>query len=87
MIVEVRGLVTYSCNLDEEKTRTVLEYARDNKCDLTEAVWDVLCDINIYEDSVEMDYDTQEIVDVEVTDFEQFDEIMEATDNDECETY
>lgn len=67
MKVEVEAKVLYTCDLSETDTETVREYAEKHQCDLELAVWQCyICGkINLYDNSVESDFSTEEIILVE----------------------
>lgn len=69
MVVNVKATVWYACYLDEEQEKMVREYARKNNVDFRDTV-DALCcnpnfDFELYNDSLESDFQTEEIIDVE----------------------
>lgn len=69
MVVMVRATVWYACSLDEEQEKMVRDYAKENNVDFTEAVDALCCDLNtdfeLYKDSKESDFRTDEIESVE----------------------
>lgn len=83
MIVQTTATVTYTCYLDEEQARKVIEYAKENDCDLESAVWALQfggSGLEIYTSSTESDFSTESIdyVELEEDDEEIYDEIMES---------
>lgn len=67
MKVEVEAKVLYTCELSEADTKIVREYAEKYQCDLELAVWHCYAfgKINLYNNSVESDFSTEEVVSVE----------------------
>ena len=67
MKVEVKAKVLYTCELSEADAEIVREYAEELQCDLELAVWHcyVFGKINLYNNSVESDFSTEEVVSVE----------------------
>lgn len=67
MKVEVEARVTYTCYLSQEDEQTVREYAEKLECDLELAVWHCYVNgtIHLYDNSVESDFSTEEIILVE----------------------
>lgn len=67
MKVEVEAKVLYTCELSETDAEIVREYAEELQCDLELAVWHcyVFGKINLYNNSVESDFSTEEVVSVE----------------------
>jgi hypothetical protein len=65
--VSVEATVTYTCYLDEEDSARVKELAEEYDLTLEEAVrWLYRSnELNLYKDSVESDFSTDEIVQVE----------------------
>lgn len=66
--------VTYTCYLDEEKAKQVIDYAKENDISLEKAVWDLQfngSDFEMYEDSTESDFSTESIEYVELEDDEE----------------
>lgn len=67
--VETRATVTYTCNLNEEDSQKVLDFLDENPdYDMTEAVDKLYSngEINLYENSTESDFSTEEIVDADI---------------------
>ena len=67
MKVEVEAKVLYTCELSETDAEIVREYAEEHQCDLELAGWHcyVFGKINLYNNSVESDFSTEEVVSVE----------------------
>ena len=67
MKVEVEAKVLYTCELSETDAEIVREYAEEHQCDLELAVWHcyVFGKISLYDNSVESDFSTEEVVSVE----------------------
>lgn len=67
LAVTVEAVVTYTCFLDEEDSARVKELAEEYDLELEEAVrWLYNSnELNLYKDSVESDFSTEEIVQVE----------------------
>ena len=67
MIVMTEATVQYACRLSAEDERKVREYAEECDATLEEAVEALYsdCAINLYADSWESDFGTNEILDVE----------------------
>ena len=67
LAVSVEATVTYTCFLDEEDSARVKELAEEYDLTLAEAVrWLYNSnELNLYKDSVESDFSTEEIVQVE----------------------
>ena len=67
MKVEVEARVLYTCELNETHAEIVREYAEKHKCGLEFAVWHCYCcgEINLYTNSVESDFSTEEVISVE----------------------
>jgi uncharacterized protein (UPF0276 family) len=67
MKVEVEARVTYTCYLSQEDERTVRKYAEENECDFEVAIWNCYVNgtIHLYDNSVESDFSTEEIISVE----------------------
>ena len=65
--VTVDATVTYTCYLDEEDSARVEELAKEHDLTLEEAVrWLYRSnELNLYKNSVESDFSTEEIVQVE----------------------
>ena len=61
--VEVTASVQYTCKLSEEESEKVKEYAEENECELTEAVYAlyILGEIDLYGHSTESDFSTESI--------------------------
>lgn len=67
MIVEVEALVTYSCYLSDEDEQKVTKLAEQNDISLKEAA-EILynnAEIDLYQDSRESDFSTQDFIRVE----------------------
>ena len=67
--VETRATVIYTCWLNEEDSQKVLDFLEENPdYSMTEAVSKLYADgeINLYENSTESDFSTEEIVDADV---------------------
>lgn len=67
--VETRATVIYTCWLNEEDSQKVLDFLKENPdYDTTEAVSKLYADgeINLYDDSTESDFSTEEIIDADV---------------------
>lgn len=66
--VEVKAEVTYTCFLSKEDSDKVKKYAEENECELIEAVEELYINnpldesIELYKDSVESDFSTEEFV-------------------------
>ena len=67
MKVEVEAKVTYTCELSAEDEEIVRKYAEKLECDLELAVWHcyIFNKINLYYNSTESDFSTEEILSVE----------------------
>lgn len=67
MKVEVEAKVTYTCYLSQEDEQTVRDYVEENGGDFSTAVWECYCnnEINLYYNSTESDFSTEEILSVE----------------------
>ena len=67
MKVEVEAKVLYTCELHEDDAEIVREYAEKHQCSLEEAVWRCYINdtINLYSESIESDFSTEEIISVE----------------------
>lgn len=67
MKVEVEARVTYTCYLSQEDEQTVRNYAEEHECDFELAVWHCYAfdKINLYYNSTESDFSTEEILNVE----------------------
>lgn len=68
MKVEVEARVIYTCDLSQEDEQTVREYAEERGCTLATAIWECYCcdnKINLYHNSTESDFSTEEILNVE----------------------
>ena len=67
MKVEVEARVTYTCDLSQEDEQIVRDYVEENGGDFSTAVWECYCNnkINLYHDSTESDFSTEEILSVE----------------------
>ena len=67
MKVEVEARVLYTCELSAEDEEIVRKYAEELECDLELAVWHCYVNgtINLYNNSVESDFSTEEILNVE----------------------
>lgn len=61
--VETTATVTYVCNLSEEDTKKVCDYADEQGLTLREAVKELYADgkIDLYDDSTESDFSTESI--------------------------
>lgn len=69
VVVETKATVTYTCWLNEEDSQKVLDFLEMNPdYDATEAVSKLYADgeINLYEDSTESDFSTEEITGADV---------------------
>ena len=66
MEVYVRAEVWYTCELDDDQARQVVEYMAQNSCSAEYAVEMLYCNHNfgLYDNSVESDFSTEEIEDV-----------------------
>ena len=67
--VETRATVTYTCWLNEEDSQKVLDFLETNTdYDTAEAVSKLYADgeIDLYDDSVESDFITEEITNAEI---------------------
>lgn len=55
--------VWYSCDLEGQQEEDVKEYAKMNDVSLEDAVWELYSkgDLELYENSTESDFNTQEI--------------------------
>lgn len=67
MKAKVKAEVLYTCELNEMDAEIVREYAKKHKCSLEFAVWHCYCfnEINLYNNSVESDFSTEEVISVE----------------------
>ena len=67
MRVEVEAKVLYTCFLSQEDENKVRQYAEENECELEQAIWDLYwkCEIDLYHNSTESDFSTEEIIYVE----------------------
>ena len=67
MKAEVKTEVLYTCELNETDAEIVREYAEKHKCSLEFAVLHCYCfgEINLYANSVESDFSTEEVISVE----------------------
>ena len=67
MKAEVEAKVLYTCELSETDAEIVREYAEKYQCDLELAVWHCYAfgKINLYNNSVESDFSTEEVISVE----------------------
>lgn len=70
--VTVEATVTYTCYLDEEQSQLVQECAEEEECSLDAAVMLLYTDgeLNLYHNSVESDFSTNEVTQVEDRDAE-----------------
>lgn len=61
------GKVWYYCKLNAEDEELVLKYAKENNCDIEDAVKELYWhgELNIYDISAESDYSTEEIYGIE----------------------
>ena len=61
--VEVTATVQYTCTLSEDDSEKVKEYAEENNCEWTEAVFALYNsgEINLYNKSTESDFSTDVI--------------------------
>jgi selenophosphate synthetase-related protein len=61
--VETTATVTYVCNLSEEDTKKVCDYANEQGLTLREAVAELYADgkIDLYDNSTESDFSTESI--------------------------
>lgn len=67
--VETRATVIYTCWLNEEDSQKVLDFLEENRdYDMTKAVDKLYAngEINLYENSTESDFSTEEIVDADI---------------------
>ena len=74
MRVFVTAEVQYCCELSEEDSQKVIEYAKENNCDYERAVWELYCwynRIDLYGNSHESDFSTEDIYDVELDEEEE----------------
>ena len=67
MKVEVEARVLYTCELSVEDEEIVRDYVKENGGDFSTAVWECYCNhkINLYYNSTESDFSTEEIISVE----------------------
>lgn len=67
MKAKVKAEVLYTCELNETDAEIVREYAEKHKCSLEFAAWHCYCfnEINLYNNSVESDFSTEEVISVE----------------------
>ena len=67
MTVEVEARVLYTCELNAEDEEIVRDYVEENGGDFSTAVWECYCNhkINLYYNSTESDFSTEEIISVE----------------------
>ena len=70
--VTVEAIVTYTCYLDEEQSQLVQECAEEEECSLDEAVMMLYFngELNLYDSSVESDFSTKEVTQIEDRDAE-----------------
>lgn len=86
--VETIAEVTYNCCLTDEDEEKVKKYAKDNHCSLREAVVNLYCSsdiknsIDLYANSDESDFFTQEITRAEEVD--ENGEVIEEVVDDDC---
>lgn len=69
MRVMVTAEVQYCCELNEEDSKKVIKYAKENNCDYENAIWELYVwyhNINLYENSHESDFSTEGIDEVEL---------------------
>lgn len=69
IVVETRATVTYTCWLNEEDSQKVLDFLKTNPhYDMNEAVTKLYekGEINLYENSTESDFSTEEIAEVDI---------------------
>lgn len=69
IVVETRATVTYTCWLNEEDSQKVLDFLKTNPhYDMTEAVTKLYekGEINLYENSTESDFSTEEIAEADI---------------------
>ena len=61
--VEVSALVTYTCYLDDDDEDKVQEYAKENECNLEEAIFSLYTDgeLDLYKNSTESDFSTESV--------------------------
>lgn len=59
--VEVEATVTYVCELSDEDSELVKQYAEENGMGLVDAVEELYsqCKINLYQSSIESDFSTE----------------------------
>lgn len=67
MKVEVEARVLYTCELSAEDEEIVRDYVEENGGDFSTAVWECYYNnkINLYYNSTESDFSTEEIISVE----------------------
>jgi len=70
--VTVEATVTYTCYLDEEQSQLVQECAEEEECSLKDAVMMLYNEgkLNMYHNSVESDFSTEAVIQVEEEDAE-----------------
>jgi hypothetical protein len=74
MKVMVTAQVRYTCWLDEEQTKEVMEYAKENDCEIESAVMDLYnihSDFDLYHDSTESDFSTESVDEYELESSEE----------------
>lgn len=70
--VSVEATVTYTCYLDEEQSQLVQECAEQEECSLEDAAMMLYNEgkLNLYHNSVESDFSTEAVIQVEEEDAE-----------------
>lgn len=76
MKVLVTAEVQYFCELNEEDTKKVIQFAKENNCDYETAVGELYWgqhSIDLYESSYESDFSTESIDEVELDEEDEID--------------
>lgn len=74
MRVLVTAEVQYCCELSEEDSQKVIQFAKENDCDYETAVWELYWghhNIDLYGSSHESDFSTESIDEVELDEDEE----------------
>ena len=69
MRVYVTAEVQYCCELSEEDSQKVIQFAKENDCDYETAIWELYCgwhSIELYRTSHESDFSTESVDEVEL---------------------
>ena len=66
MTVMVEATVTYACKLSEEDEQKFREYIKDTDISMKDAILELYCGgkINLYKNSTESDFDTNDVTEI-----------------------